>query len=152
MAVTVVMYFLSGRTGFDSDMRNINFMTESQRRDLEMLQGGLEQSGCHQIYAIAEGDDPETALERNDNLLARLDSLKGLVAFVKGAGNFIPSEKTQSERLARWNDFWGGGRAERLVKELSDESRRQGFAESAFSPFTDILTKEYSVSSTDDYP
>ena len=150
MAVTVVMYFLSGRTGFDSDMRNINFMTESQRRDLEMLQGGLEQSGCHQIYAIAEGDDPETALERNDNLLARLDSLKGQVAFVKGAGNFIPSEKTQSERLARWNDFWGGGRAERLVKELSDESRRQGFAESAFSPFTDILTNEYSVASADE--
>ena len=115
-----------------------------------MLQGGLEQSGYNQIYAIAEGQDQETALEVNDNLLAKLDSLKGSVAFVKGAGNFIPSEKTQSERLARWNDFWGGGRAERLVKELSDESRRQGFAESAFSPFTDILTNEYSVASADE--
>lgn len=150
MAVTVMMYFLSGRTEFDSDMRNINFMTQNQKRDLEMLQGGLEQFGYKQIYAIAEGVDQETALEQNDNLLARLDSLKSKVAFVKGAGNFVPSEKTQSERLARWNDFWGGGRAERLVKELSDESRRQGFAESAFSPFTDILTKEYSVSSGDD--
>lgn len=147
MAITVVMYFLSGRTSFDSDMRNINFMTESQKRDLEMLQGGLEQFGYKQIYAIAEGVDQETALEQNDNLLARLDSLKSKVAFVKGAGNFVPSEKTQSERIARWNDFWGGGRAERLVKDLSDESRRQGFAESAFSPFTDILNNEYSVSS-----
>ena len=53
MAVTVVMYFLSGRTSFDSDMRNINFMTENQKRNLEMLQGGLEQSGYNQIYAIA---------------------------------------------------------------------------------------------------
>ena len=152
MAVTVVMYFLSGRTSFDSDMRNINFMTENQKRNLEMLQGGLEQSGYNQIYAIAEGQDQETALEVNDNLLARLDSLKGSVAFVKGAGNFVPSEKEQAERIARWNDFWGDGRAERLAKELSDESRRQGFSKSAFSPFTDILTKEYSVSSTDDYP
>lgn len=152
MAVTVVMYFLSGRTSFDSDMRNINFMTENQKRNLEMLQGGLEQSGYNQIYAIAEGQDQETALEVNDNLLARLDSLKGSVAFVKGAGNFVPSEKEQAERIARWNDFWGDGRAERLAKELSDESRRQGFSESAFSSFTDILTKEYSVSSTDDYP
>ena len=152
MAVTVVMYFLSGRTSFDSDMRNINFMTENQKRNLEMLQGGLEQSGYNQIYAIAEGQDQETALEVNDNLLARLDSLKGSVAFVKGAGNFVPSEKAQAERVARWNDFWGDGRAERLTNELSDESHRQGFSESAFSPFTDILTKEYSVSSTDDYP
>ena len=152
MAVTVVMYFLSGRTEFDSDMRNINFMTQNQKRDLEMLQGGLEQSGYNQIYAIAEGQDQETALEVNDNLLARLDSLKGSVAFVKGAGNFVPSEKAQAERIARWNDFWGDGRAERLTKELSDESRRQGFSESAFSPFTDILTKEYSVSSTNDSP
>lgn len=152
MAVTVVMYFLSGRTSFDSDMRNINFMTESQKRDLEMLQGGLEQSGYNQIYAIAEGCDQEAALEVNDNLLARLDSLKGSVAFVKGAGNFVPSEKAQAERVARWNDFWGDGRAERLTNELSDESHRQGFSESAFSPFTDILTKEYSVSSTNDSP
>ena len=152
MAVTVVMYFLGGRTEFDSDMRNINFMTQNQKRDLEMLQGGLEQSGYNQIYAIAEGQDQETALEVNDNLLARLDSLKGSVAFVKGAGNFVPSEKAQAERVARWNDFWGDGRAERLTNELSDESHRQGFSESAFSPFTDILTKEYSVSSTDDYP
>ena len=152
MAVTVVMYFLSERTSFDSDMRNINFMTESQKRDLEMLQGGLEQSGYNQIYAIAEGCDQEAALEVNDNLLSRLDSLKGSVAFVKGAGNFVPSEKEQAERIARWNDFWGDGRAERLAKELSDESRRQGFSESAFSPFTDILTKEYSVSSTNDSP
>lgn len=152
MVVTVVMYFLSGRTSFDSDMRNINFMTENQKRNLEMLQGGLEQSGYNQIYAIAEGQDQETALEVNDNLLARLDSLKGSVAFVKGAGNFVPSEKEQAERIARWNDFWGDGRAERLANELSDESHRQGFSESAFSPFTDILTKEYSVSSTDDSP
>lgn len=152
MAVTVVMYFLNGRTSFDSDMRNINFMTENQKRNLEMLQGGLEQSGYNQIYAIAEGQDQETALEVNDNLLARLDSLKGSVAFVKGAGNFVPSEKEQAERIARWNGFWGDGRAERLANELSDESHRQGFSESAFSPFTDILTKEYSVSSTNDSP
>lgn len=152
MAVTVVMYFLSERTSFDSDMRNINFMTESQKRDLEMLQGGLEQSGYNQIYAIAEGSDQETALEVNDKLLLRLDSLKGSVAFVKGAGNFVPSEKAQAERIARWNDFWGDGRAERLTNELSDESHRQGFSESAFSPFMDILTKEYSVSSTNDSP
>ena len=152
MAVTVVMYFLNGRTSFDSDMRNINFMTENQKRNLEMLQGGLEQSGYNQIYAIAEGQDQETALEVNDNLLARLDSLKGSVAFVKGAGNFVPSEKEQAERIARWNGFWGDGRAERLTNELSDESHRQGFSESAFSPFTDILTKEYSVSSTNDSP
>ncbi len=150
MAVTVVMYSLSGRTSFDSDMRNINFMTERQKRDLEVLQGGLEQSGYKQIYAIAEGIDQETAFEINDKLLGKLDSLKGRVAFVKGAGNFAPSEKTQTERIARWNDFWGSGRAESLVKELSAESRRQGFAESAFCPFTEILTNEYSVSPTDE--
>ena len=145
MAVTVVMYLLSGRTEFDSDMRNINYMTQSQKRDLEMLQSGLEQSGYNQIYAIAEGRDQETALELNDKLLARLDSLKGSVAFVKGVGNFAPSEKTQAERIERWNAFWGCGRAEKLLKELADESRRQGFSESAFSPFKDVLTKEYAV-------
>lgn len=149
MAVTVVMYFLSGRTSFDSDMRNINFMTDNQKRDLELLQSSLEQSGFNQFYAIAEGPDREAALQRNDELLARLDSLKGRVAFVKGAGNFAPSELTQAERIEKWNDFWGGGRAERLLNELAGESRRQGFSEAAFSPFTDILTKEYSVSSAD---
>ncbi len=150
MAVTVVMYFLSGRTSFDSDMRNINFMTDNQKRDLELLQSSLEQSGFKQSYAIAEGSDREAVLLRNDELLVRLDSLKGRVAFVKGPGNFVPSELTQTERIEKWNDFWGGGRAERLLNELAGESRRQGFSEAAFSPFTDILTKEYSASSVED--
>ena len=146
MAVTVVMYFLSGKTEFDSDIRNINFMTESQKRDLGTLQEGLDQSGLRQVYAIAEGKDLEEALERNDALLASLDSLKEDIVMVKGPGLFVPSKKTCSARIAIWNEFWGNGRADNLLKELAEESERQGFSSSAFSPFVEILGKDYSVS------
>ena len=149
MAVTVVMYFLSGKTEFDSDIRNINFMTESQKRDLGTLQEGLDQSGLRQVYAIAEGKDLEEALERNDVLLAGLDSLKEDIVMVKGPGLFVPSKKTCSARITVWNEFWGNGRAHKLMKDLAEESERQGFSPSAFSPFGEILDKDYSASSLD---
>lgn len=150
MAVTVVMYFLSGRTEFDSDMRNINYLTQNQKRDLAMLQEGLERPGCGQIYAIAEGGTQEEALECNDRLLGRLDSIAdGRTVFVKGPGAFIPSERTREERIRRWESFWGGGKAERLAAELVSESGRQGFSTEAFRPFLDILGKDYSASSSE---
>ncbi len=149
MAVTVVMYFLSGKTEFDSDIRNINFMTESQKRDLGTLQEGLDQSGLSQVYAIAEGNDLEEALERNDALLAGLDSLKEDIVMVKGPGLFVPSRKTCLARIAVWKEFWGNGRADNLMKELAEESERQGFSPSAFSPFMEILDKDYSASLSD---
>ena len=138
MAMTGVMYVLSKRTTFDSDMQHINYMTTSQREGLKVLESGLEQEGFSQVYAIAEGGTLEEALRNNDALQDRLEALGSKVSFVKGTGCFTPGTERQRERLERWGSFWSG-RKEALMAELLAESRKAGFSDDAFKPFLDLL-------------
>lgn len=143
--LTVVMVFLSKRTSFDSDMSNINYMTVQQRSDLGYLQGGISPEGKYELYAVAEGQTLEEAIKVNDNLNGRIRSLeeKGTVSSVKGIGDMIPGEELQKERIGRWNDFWSGGKRERLVALLEKESAAEGFSTGAFDRFTDLLGREF---------
>lgn len=139
MAVTVVMGFLGGRTGFDPSMQSINFMTEQQRSDLRMLEAGQDTEGYSMLYAIAEGASLEEALRNNDALQERITSAEP-VSFVKGAGNFIPSVETQKKRIDRWTAFWSEDRrGEKMLAALKKEGAAAGFSEEAFAPFLELF-------------
>ena len=144
MALTGVMYILSKRTTFDSDMQHINYMTASQREGLKVLESGLDQEGFSMVYAVAEGNTLEEALRHNDGLQDRLGALGDRVAFVKGTGTFTPGTDRQRERIERWNGFWAG-RKEALAAELLSESRKAGFSDDAFAPFVGMLENEPQV-------
>lgn len=141
---TVLMYSFSRRTSFDPDMRNINYMTASQKEGLEVLEGGLVPDGTSQMFAIAEGGTIEQALERNDSLQDRLAALGGRLSAVRGAGGFLPSASRQAEKARRWEDFWST-RREALVREFLPESSRAGFSDDAFKPFLDLLMERPQV-------
>ena len=149
MVLTGVMYVLSKRTTFDSDMQHINYMTSSQREGLKVLESGLEQEGFSQVYAIAEGTTLEEALRNNDALQDRLEALGSKVASVKGTGCFTPGTERQRERIERWNGFWAG-RKDALVAGLLSESRKAGFSDDAFRPFLDLLENEPQVQPLDE--
>ena len=149
MVLTGVMYVLSKRTTFDSDMQHINYMTSSQREGLKVLESGLEQEGFSQVYAIAEGGTLEEALRNNDALQDRLEALGSKVASVKGTGCFTPGTERQRERIERWNGFWAG-RKDALVAGLLSESRKAGFSDDAFRPFLDLLENEPQVQPLDE--
>jgi len=149
MLVTVVMYFLSKGTEFDSNMNHINYMTEEQRSNLEMLQAGTGEEGYQQIYAIAEGATLEEALSNNDRLLERMEAMGDSIAFVKGAGNFLPSMERRQERIDRWNEFWKDGRKEALLAELGSESSKAGFSQSAFAPFVELMERDFVAETLD---
>ena len=144
--VTVGMVFLSKRTTFDSNMQNINYMTAEQREGMAYLQSATGSSSPYELYAIAEGNSVSEAAKVNDAIQERLSSLlsSGKISSVKGVGDMIPGESVQRERISRWNSFWSDGKKEKLLAELSSESRKAGFSEDAFSLFTDMLEAEYS--------
>lgn len=150
--LTVVFFFLGKRTGFDSDMQAINYMTSEQRAGLKLLEDGLEQEGYSRMYAIAEGTSLEDALRFNDELRRKMDSCAG-ISFVKGVGNFLPSLEEQQRRISRWNEHWSGGRAEALEAGLVARADEAGFSDGAFQPFLDILKGDFNPEEfSDDSP
>lgn len=61
VVLTVVFYYFSGRTSFDTNMHHINYMTDEQREKFEQLLAESD-SNSRTIYCIAEGTSLDEAL------------------------------------------------------------------------------------------
>lgn len=129
VGVTVVLGYFSTKVEFDADLHNINYMTAQQQNDLELLTKGMDEVNL--TYVVAEGKSLEEALENNDQL-----GLDGIAALA-------PSLERQKKALENWNKMLE--KHPGLAVELEREARKAGFANNAFSPFTERLQRDYSA-------
>lgn len=127
VAVTVVLGFFSFRVEFDSDLHNINYMTDQQAADLELLNDKVAEGGL--TYVVAEGKSLEEALQRNDSLMQA------------GVGSLLPSVDRQERAIDGWQRMLG--KHPDLAVQVRREARRLGFSERAFMPFYDRLGRHY---------
>ena len=139
LALTLFLGYHSLHTSFDSDIRNINYMTDDQREGLQLL---ADVSNDAAVYVVAEGADLEQALQQNDAVvqpvLSRLQH-EGLIDRVSGVGRFMPSQSAQREMTTRWNSYWQA-RRDAVLAELRQAAAREGFSADAFEPFTAMIT------------
>ena len=132
--ITIFLGWLSFQTSFDSDLRNINYMTSDQRQDLQFLSSSTNESP---LYAVAEGKDLQSALVANDSLRKILERESSVMS-ISGISNFVPSSHQQTTSIANWSNYWGKHR-DKLINDFNKECARQGFAPGAFRPFTDMI-------------
>lgn len=145
LLLTCVFGYYSLSTEFDTDMRNINYMTEEQRADLEYFNDIFSRSkDTETAYLVSSGRDWQTALSQNGKADAVLDSLQeaGLLCRNGSVSSFLTSREVQAGRLARWQRFLDRHVAA-LLAQLDEAARREGFAPTAFDPFREILHAGY---------
>jgi 1-acyl-sn-glycerol-3-phosphate acyltransferase len=144
LLLTVLFLYLSQFTAFDADMNKINYMTATQRDDMQSLWQSLEKKEQEVVYFIAEGRSLDAALEAYEQHAALLRELlrEGQIESISGPGSFLVSGAEQQQRIARWNDFWKTRKAD-LRAQIATAARREGFAASAFAPFFQLLDTEF---------
>lgn len=145
MSLTVIFAIFSFQTKFDSDMRNINYVTPDQREGMAYFQSLVRQHPDREtLYVAANGDSWDAALSASDRLNIKLDSLINVGALPKGSSvsEFITSTATQHSRLDKWNKFVTDHQVA-LTENLSKAGQKYGFSEDAFQPFSDILERNY---------
>ena len=144
VALSVVFFILSFNTKFDSDMHNINYMTETQKTDLEKFISTVEQ-GQQTIYYVSEGVNLNEALTIYEVSKAALDSLQasGVLSKVSGLSVYLPSKTMQQQRLERWKLFCES-KKETLAK-IDKIGIECGFNVGAFSRFTNVINADYDV-------
>lgn len=137
LLITALLFYFSLGTSFDSDLRNINYMTEEQKNDIEVLSSGLQQDDANAlIYAVAEGKNRQEALERQEELLAILQRYPAEeIRNINGIQNFIPSISQQRKRLEQWTKFWE--RHQTAIDTFKQECLSLGFSTHAFDVFLD---------------
>jgi len=147
LIITIILGYFSKKTSFDSDLSHINYMTPSQRENLEIL-SQVQSSGT--LYAVAEGATLQEAVNRNDSLMGKLRGCKAVIS-VSGVGEMLPSQQRQQEAAHRWNAFWGDTKWFYLCEEVRREAAAQGFSDGAFLPFYRMFEELAQVSDIEDF-
>lgn len=151
--LTVVFAWYAKDTQFDTDMTSLNYMTDSQRRDMERLRSIVENgrdSAMTTVYVASTAQTMDAALDSSSVKQGRIDSLMATLpgtAVHEGVAPFLCSEAEQQRRLRQWADFIGRHH-DRLTVQLLSAARRNGFAEDAFTPFHDIISATYTPRET----
>ena len=142
--ITLILSYYSQDTAFDADLHNINYMTEQQKKDLDLLNESLQKEGeTDLIYVVSEGQNLQEALAKNEIVMADCRHMlsDSLSATVSGPDGLLPSVEKQKASLALWTAFWE--RHPEVAEQVKQEAVNVGFTENAFAPFVDGITKQY---------
>lgn len=153
LLLTVVFGYFSLRTEFDSDMRNINYMTPEQKEDMAYFQSLMDStSNTENLYVVSSGQSWEQALKQNEIITESVDSVvtAGLSSKQTEVSAFLISKDEQKRRLRRWNEFVAAHKA-RINDELSRAADKHGFNKEAFTDFGNILDSRYEVREFDHF-
>jgi predicted exporter len=150
--LTIVLGYFSLQTEFDTDMRNINYMTDRQRADMAFFgEMTREASDAEQLYIVGDGAVWEDALAQSAAIAPLIDSLErhSIVMRRNAVRQFLPTAAQQQQRLERWRRFVAS--FDDYAAEFAAASAREGFSPNAFSDFQDLLHEQYNVRSFESF-
>lgn len=144
--LTIVFAYFSQFTKFDSNMANINYMTDKQKENMTYFQKMLKtENEKDNIYVVCSASSLNEALIINSKLGAKLDFLKNnnLLEEYSNIEKFLPSLSEQKNRLNNWNEFISKHKTQ-IIASITKYSSLEGFTEDSFEDFYAILNKTYS--------
>ena len=133
VALTVVTAFGVKRLRFDGDIARLNGITESTRRDDELIRQTWGDA-LGMTLVVARGKTADEALVLNDRaagLLAQQTNVIGVFSIAA----VCPSLATQTDNVQRWQWFWTTARKETLRQNLSQLGGELGFRPDVFGQF-----------------
>lgn len=145
IVLTFLFGYYSFQTSFDSNLSNINYISEEQKVELERFEQMLTSAATEEtLYLITTNENLDEALDdnlRNQNYVNSLLS-DGTITTHATCSKFIVSRREQVRRIAMWDRFVEEKSA--VLTENTDEvGKEMGFAEGAFDEFKNILERKY---------
>ena len=133
IVLTLVFGWFSFQVEFDSNLANINYMTDEQRADMEYFQKLTADdtvSAKRTLYVVSSAPTIDAALDS-------CNSKK-----INGVSQFLASESMQKERIDRWNEFVSKHH-DLLNAQFAKAAKAKGFSVDAFSDFQQIINGSY---------
>ena len=131
--ITLVLGWFSFQVEFDSNLANINYMTDEQRADMNYFQKLTTDdtvSTKRTLYVLSSAATIDAALDS-------CNSKK-----INGVSQFLASESMQKERISRWNEFVSKHH-DLLNAQFTRAAKAKGFSSDAFSDFQQIINGNY---------
>lgn len=131
--LTLVFGWFSFQVEFDSNLANINYMTDEQRADMDYFQKLTVDdtvSTKRTLYVVSSAPTIDAALDS-------CNSKK-----INGVSQFLASESMQKERIGRWKEFVSKHH-DLLNAQFAKAAKDKGFSVDAFSEFQQIINGNY---------
>ncbi len=131
--LTLVFGWFSFQVEFDSNLANINYMTDEQRADMDYFQKLTADdtvSTKRTLYVVSSAPTIDAALDS-------CNSKK-----INGVSQFLASESMQKERISRWKEFVSKHH-DLLNAQFAKAAKDKGFSVDAFSDFQQIINGNY---------
>ena len=131
--LTLVFGWFSFQVEFDSNLANINYMTDEQRADMDYFQKLTADdtvSTKRTLYVVSSAPTID----------ATLDSCNSKK--INGVSQFLASESMQKERISRWKEFVSKHH-DLLNAQFAKAAKDKGFSVDAFSDFQQIINGNY---------
>ncbi len=131
--LTLVFGWFSFQVEFDSNLANINYMTDEQRADMNYFQKLTADdtvSTKRTLYVVSSAPTVDAALDS-------CNSKK-----INGVSQFLASTSMQKERINRWNEFVSKHH-DSLNAQFTKAAKAKGFSAEAFSDFQQIINGNY---------
>lgn len=144
VTATPVLWYFSGKVGFQSDLMQLNYMSP----ELKKAEASLNESNAYalsSLFVLAKGDSEEKALRSLEQHQAVFQDLAkaGLIRNVIDPSNILPSIITQQERIARWQAFWTEDKKATLLQRIKRDAQKAGFNANAFDAFKGTINNEH---------
>lgn len=144
LVVTISLSFFASRVGFETDMNKMSFMSEETRLAEKHLDE-VNNFAARSVYVFATGKTTEEAMQLNELIYKKLDSLKRAeqIKKVSSISAILPSKKSQQDKLSKWNKFKTLHNSDTIRNNIVKYSADLKFKPDAFSEFYGVLTKNY---------
>lgn len=149
LSVTPVFLFFASEVKFNSEMSGLNFMSEETRASQERLEG-INPASLHTLYIASDGQTMEGALQKNDRIVPRIDSLvaTGVIKKYHSPSAFLLSDSLQRIRIETWEKFWTPQRKKAFYAAVKEEGKKLRFAPAVMSNIDSLIEKQYAVLDT----
>jgi len=144
LIITITLSFFASNVGFESDMNKMSYMDEETRLAEKHLDE-VNNFAARSVYIFASGNTLQEAVSLNDKIYTQLDSLKqnNEIKRVSSIASVFPSQKTQEERLSKWNAFFTNETKDSLEQHIITYGANYKFKPEAFQSFYDLMQSDY---------
>jgi 1-acyl-sn-glycerol-3-phosphate acyltransferase len=137
--LTPILLFMCRNIQFDSDLSNLNFMSN----DLKQAEADFTKydSLSYPFYIISYGkniDETLLAAAKIEHLSDSLNNI-GIKNSYAGIASILPSKAIQKERLEKWKQYWTEEKKHEVLTAIAGASKREGFKSNAFNNFNQLI-------------
>jgi len=149
----IVFAFTSGKVRFDSNMDNMNYMSDKLIESENYLDS-ISSYKLKSVYIVSPAQNLDKALLNNEASIAFIEELykKGSVDSYISVHPFLPSRERCDQMLLQWNSFWDVSKIDFVRATLEQEARKYKFREGTFDAFYELLEFNRKVSTGKLYP